>query len=394
MFKSCRFCPSVWLLWVYLFGATVTSPAVAGQYDGRWSGNINCITASSHEFSRSVELLIEDDKVVLRHFQNPAFGNPVEYEGNIELEDGFFSKAGDISVSGDAFLRNGNTVDWSLRGKWAAELIALVAQRGTTECEGSVLSVGISKVVPAGEAIAVETEYGGDLRFLLLKPDNPEAAVILFTGGKGYLGLSDSRELLRQKGSFLIGNREAFVKHGLMVAVIDAPSGVSDLRRTYRMSEQHSQDIEAVVWELKKRAIVPVWLIGHSRGTYSAANGAIRLKELVGGLILTSTVTKAREKYESYKTYPNGVMSMELATIKVPVMVLANKTDSCTSTPASNAESLAKAFTGTPKVAVKIFDGEHEPKQDHCKEVSQHHFFGFQDKVLSSIADFIKANAR
>lgn len=251
-----------------------------------------------------------------------------------------------------------------------------------------------SSVAFAEDAITVKTEYGGSLSFLLLKPDNPKAAVVLFAGGPGYLGLSDSGELRGQKGSFLIGNREAFVDQGLMVAAIDAPSGVKDLRRTYRMSEKHGQDIEAVVRELKKKANVPVWLIGHSRGTYSAANGAIRLKELVGGLILTSTVTKAREKYASYKTHPNGVLSMELANIKVPVLIVANKTDSCGSTPASNAEKLSKTLTGTPKAAVKIFDGENESKQDHCKWKAQHQFYGFQEKVVSFIADFIKANAK
>lgn len=257
-----------------------------------------------------------------------------------------------------------------------------------------IFSVSLSSVVLAEGVISVKTEYGGKLSFLLLKPDNPKAAVVLFAGGKGYLGLSDTGELRGQKRSFLIGNREAFADQGLMVAAIDAPSGVKDLRRTYRMSEKHGQDIGAVVRELKKKANVPVWLIGHSRGTYSAANGAIRLKELVGGLILTSTVTKAREKYASYKTHPNGVLSMELGNIKVPVLIVANKTDSCGSTPASNAEKLAKALTGTPKAAVRIFDGEYESKQDYCKWKAQHQFYGFQKKVVSFIADFIKGNAK
>lgn len=258
----------------------------------------------------------------------------------------------------------------------------------------AIFTLSPSSVALAEDAIKVKTEYGGELSFLLLKPDNPKAAVVLFPGGSGYLGLSDSNELRRQKKSFLVRKRETFVDQGFMVAVIDAPSGVKDLRRTYRMSEKHGQDIGAVVRELKKKANVPVWLIGHSRGTYSAANGAIRLKELVGGLVLTSTVTKAREKYASYKTHPNGVLSMELENIKVPVLIVANKTDSCWSTPASNAEKLAKAFTGTPKAAVKTFDGKNEPNQDYCKWKGQHHFAGFQEKAVSSIANFIKANTR
>ncbi len=258
----------------------------------------------------------------------------------------------------------------------------------------AIFSVSLSSVVLAEDLISVETEYGGKLRFLLLKPDNPVAAVVLFAGGNGYLGLTDSGELRGQKGSFLIKNREILADQGFMVAAIDAPSGVKDLRRTYRMSEKHGQDIAAVVQELKKKANVPVWLIGHSRGTYSAANGAIRLRELVDGLILTSTVTKAREKYASYKTHPNGVMSMELGSIKAPVLIVANKTDSCGSTPASNAKKLVKAFTGTPTAAVKIFAGENEPKQDNCKWKAQHQFYGFQENAVSFIAEFIKANAK
>ncbi len=259
----------------------------------------------------------------------------------------------------------------------------------------AIFSASPSSVALAEDVVSVKTEYGGELSFLLLKPDNPKAAVVLFPGGRGYLGLSDSGVVRRKKkNSFLVGKRGAFVDKDFMVALIDAPSGVKDLRRTYRMSEKHSQDIRAVVRELKKKAAVPVWLIGHSRGTYSAANGAIRLKKLVGGLILTSTVTKPREKYTSYKTHPNGVLSMELGSVRVPVLIVANKTDSCWSTPASKAEKLAKAFTGTPKVTVKIFDGEEEPNQDYCKWKGQHHFYGFQEKAVSSIADFITANAK
>ena len=249
-------------------------------------------------------------------------------------------------------------------------------------------------VALAEEVVTVKSGDGGELAFLLLKPDNPKAAVVLFAGGGGYLGVSDSGELRRQKRSFLIGNREVFVDQGLMVAAIDAPAGVKDLRRTYRMSKEHGQDIAAVVRELKKRANIPVWLIGHSRGTYSAANGAMRLNGLVDGLILASTVTKARPKYASYKTHPEGVLSMELGNIKVPVLVVANKTDSCSSTPASNAGKLAKALTGSPKAMVKVFDGEDEPKPDYCGWRAQHQFHGFQEEVVSFMTDFIKANAK
>lgn len=244
----------------------------------------------------------------------------------------------------------------------------------------------------AEEVITVKPEYGGELDFILLKPFNPKAAVVLFPGGHGNLRLDDYGETRRK--SFLVRSREDFLDRGFMVAVFNPPSGMEELLRPYRMSEKHGQDIRAVVEYLKKTANVPVWLIGLSRGTYSVANGAIRLKDLLSGIILTSTATKSRKKYTIYATHPNGVIDMELGSIMVPVLVVVNKTDTCAGSPASNAEKLSKAFTGAPKTAVKIFDGEQESKQDNCKWWSQHQFSGFEEKVVDAIADFIKANAK
>ena len=77
-----------------------------------------------------------------------------------------------------------------------------------------------------------------------------------------------------------------------------------------------------------------------------------------------------------------------------PVLVIANKTDTCADSPASNAEKLSIAFTGAPKTAVIIFDGEEEKEQDNCDRRSQHQFSGFEEKVVEAIADFIRANAK
>lgn len=257
----------------------------------------------------------------------------------------------------------------------------------------AVAIMGISAPAEAEEMATVKPAYGGELNFVLLKPDNPKAAVVLFPGSRGYLKLDSYGEIRKQKKSFLVVDRESFMDKGLMVAVFNSPEGVEDLRRTYRISEKHSQDIQAVIEFLKKKADVPVWLIGHSRGTFSAANGAIRLGNLVSGLVLASTITKSREKYAIYKTHPNGVLDMDLASIKVPVLVLANKPDSCASSPASNAEKVGKALSGSSAAAVKVY-GDEDPGSDSCKWKSPHHFAGFQDKVEAAIVEFIEANGQ
>lgn len=102
---------------------------------------------------------------------------------------------------------------------------------------------------------------------------------------------------------------------------------------------------------------MPIWLVGHSRGTFSATNGAIRLGDRVDGLVLTSTVTITKESYAIFKTHPNGVLNMELDQISDPTLIAANKLDGCFSTPASNAKKLADALTGTSKKSAVVFDG-------------------------------------
>jgi pimeloyl-ACP methyl ester carboxylesterase len=244
----------------------------------------------------------------------------------------------------------------------------------------------------ADESINVRTAYGGELRFVFLGTESPTAAVILFPGGPGYLNPSRNGKIRRQKNSFLAHNTTDFADAGFLVAVFNPPSGMKDLGRPYRMSDKHGQDIQAVVDFLKDRADVPVWLIGHSRGTFSAANGAIRLEGAVAGLVLTSAVTKSRERYSIYTTHPNGVIDMDLASVSAPVMIVANKTDSCASTPPSNAGNLAGVFTGAATIAVKLFDGSGRSKPDNCKMGGQHHFDGFDDDVVEAIAAFIKSN--
>ena len=56
----------------------------------------------------------------------------------------------------------------------------------------------------------------------------------------------------------------------------------------FRLGDKHASDIAAVVAELKKRFDnVPVFLVGTSRGTISAANGARAPGNNIAGVVLS-----------------------------------------------------------------------------------------------------------
>jgi pimeloyl-ACP methyl ester carboxylesterase len=190
-----------------------------------------------------------------------------------------------------------------------------------------------------------------------------------------------------------------------MVALVDAPSDMKgsdgmhafskETKQVFRISEEHAQDIEAVVNYLKKEATNnPVWLVGTSLGTFSASNCAIRIKEGINGLILTSSVTRSRKKWRIYTTHPNAIIDMDLDKIAVPTLIISHREDKCEGTPAADAPRLKAALVNSPKVEVMYFTGGKKPREKRCRGLSAHGFYGIEDEVVAAIAGFIKANSK
>ena len=103
---------------------------------------------------------------------------------------------------------------------------------------------------------------------------------------------------------FLVRSRDKFADHNFMVAVVDAPSDQQQgMNPMFRMSGAHAGDIGAVAAYLKEQADVPVWLVGTSMGTFSAARAAIAAKG-IDGLVLTSTITRPTPESTLAKSSP------------------------------------------------------------------------------------------
>jgi len=142
---------------------------------------------------------------------------------------------------------------------------------------------------------------------------------------------------------------------------------------------------------LKKQANVPVWLVGTSMGTFSAAGGAIVLKS-VDGVVLTSTITRAKPQWAIRQSHPDGVASMRLSAVTVPALIVSHRKDGCDITPAADAPKLTKALTSSRKVDVVMLDGGSPPQSDPCEAKSEHGFLGIEGQAIARIAAFIKSN--
>ena len=122
-----------------------------------------------------------------------------------------------------------------------------------------------------------------------------EAAAMLLIGGGGNirLRLEEGRPRFSQ-GNFLPRSRREFIRNGILPVILDNPSdqqagdGMSD---AFRESAEHVADIGAVRAELEKRYPgLPIFIVGTSRSTLSAAHLARSLPGELKGAVRTSSL--------------------------------------------------------------------------------------------------------
>jgi pimeloyl-ACP methyl ester carboxylesterase len=232
-----------------------------------------------------------------------------------------------------------------------------------------------------GELHELATRPGVTQAFILVRPPGPPAAsVILFPGGDGRLGLSP-RGLTAGKDNFLVRNRERFAGHGLLVAVVDTPSDHWAGLGRFRTSAKHAEDIRAVIGFLRTAAAGPVWLVGTSRGTVSAANVAARLQDGgPDGLVLTASVVRGPTE---------NLKAVRLEDIRVPTLVVHHRADRCLATPYEGAAALLRRLEQAPRRELLAVEGGDRPRSEPCGPLSPHGFLGLDADAVSLIAAWI-----
>jgi pimeloyl-ACP methyl ester carboxylesterase len=256
------------------------------------------------------------------------------------------------------------------------------------------LAAFVFALLLAGPAAAQQvadlpTRPGVTVRVLAVPPSGrPSAAAILFTGGSGAANIPD-RPGPGWGGNFLVRTRALFAARGVYAVVIDAPSDHRGGLGAFRITEEHAQDIAAVVAEVKRRVPnVPVWLIGTSNGTMSAADGGARLPPgTIAGIVLTSTVTRAgRPTSEGGGT---SVLNVDLARIRVPVLLVHHRDDACVASPYSGAESLRGRLGSSPRVELIGLSGGDSPRSGPCDPFAAHGFLGIEDQAVGAIVGWM-----
>jgi hypothetical protein len=235
------------------------------------------------------------------------------------------------------------------------------------------------------QVVDIPTRPGVTQRMIVLKVDNPKAAVVLFAGGHGGLQISPTGSLNWGEGNFVVRSRQMFAAHGLMVVVVDAPSDRQSppYLGGFRQKPEHVADIKAVIAWLKHQINIPVWLVGTSRGTQSAAFIATQIAPSEGGpdgVVLTSTILTDKRS--------RPVPKMPLGRIQVPTLIVHHKQDGCAHCKYEDLPQLMNKLTAVPRKELLTFEGG-RTKGDPCQAMAYHGFNGIEQEVVTKIAEWI-----
>ena len=144
-------------------------------------------------------------------------------------------------------------------------------------------------------------------------------------------------------------------------------------------------DVTAVIAWLRQQSRVPVWLVGTSRGTQSAAFVATERSPERGGpdgIVLTLSMLRD----------PRGrpLPDMPLDRITIPVLVVHHKQDECRLTAFADVPRLMAGLTkARDKELMAVEGGANEG--DPCEAFAYHGYNGLEREVVAKIAGWIRA---
>lgn len=256
----------------------------------------------------------------------------------------------------------------------------------------AVLLAGLAGVpVPAraqgqGEAFVIDlpTRPGVTVRTLTLVPSSRATfAAILLVGGNGVNSIPANADAAwTRDGSFLVRSSPLFRDRGAYAVLVEVPSDLrGGMPTSFRNTPEHLADLAAVIADVRRRAgDLPVWLVGSSNGTRSAAYAAALLAPPRGpdGIVLTASV--ARPIIATH--------GPSLAQIRVPTLLVHNRRDACT--PLAGAQALRLQLSGAPRQDMVLVSSAATPEASTCGLYGAHSFYGIEDEVIAAIVGWIE----
>ena len=250
-----------------------------------------------------------------------------------------------------------------------------------------------------GEVVTIPTHSGTTTRYAFAPAKDAKIGLVMLIGGGGYMNLDDQGCPRLLSRNVLVRMRPLLNEAGIVTALVDAPSDMKTEEGLggFRIASGHAEDLGKVIAELRARINGPVGIVGHSRGSLSAANTAARLTggpNAPDGVILMSPMLVgdhgARKAWVAHT-----VFSTNLSDIKVPVLVIGHAADNCVRSPGTQISEVLAKTKGTRQQAATVTGGPiapgRAPSVAACEPREPHDFVDQQDEVAAGIVRFMRS---
>lgn len=236
--------------------------------------------------------------------------------------------------------------------------------------------------IGVGEVLRLAAREGVSVPVYAFWRNDAVATVVLFSGGGGGYG-KIGEDGWPTSGNFLIRTGKHWASYPFNIVMVGRPSDGIDLSLGgVRTGEKHAADNKAMFKAIKLKSRLPIWVVGTSMGTISAASAAIHDSEnLVSGMVLTSSIT-------SYKI-DGAVPKQDLEKVRVPTLILHHENDACWACQAHEAKTIAGNLKNSPVTKTLIVNGGSGASGNPCEPMHHHGFVGMQNEAVDLIAAWI-----
>ncbi len=233
-----------------------------------------------------------------------------------------------------------------------------------------------------GEVQRIATRQGVSVPIYTVWRKDAVATVVLYSGGSGGYG-KIGEDGWPASGNFLIRTGKHWASYPFNIVMVGRPTDGIDLSNgAVRIGEKHNADNVAIFKAIKLKSPLPIWVVGTSMGSISAAAAAIADDEnLVSGVVLTSSIT-------AYKI-AGAVPKQELGKIRVPTLVLHHNNDACWACQAHEAKTITGDLVNAPIKKTIIVTGGGGESGDPCQPLHFHGFIGMSNEAVDIVAKWI-----
>ena len=246
-----------------------------------------------------------------------------------------------------------------------------------------VAALAAAPCAASQELLRVATRPGVTQPFVILPMEGrePAAIAVLYVGGGGRINArQEDGQIKFGARNFLPRAGAEFARNAILPVVMDAPSDQGELSDGYRMGEEQSADARAVILELKRRfPALPVYLVGTSRGSISAAYVARDVGRDVAGVVLTSSVFGSPNP----KRQAPSLRGFDYAAIASPLLFVHHREDACEHTPYATAARLGARYE------LISVSGGRPAESGPCEPLHAHGYFGREAQTVDAIAGWM-----